>query len=62
MRYKLGRLFQAMGIVVAPMAIFYYYDHERQTQEFGLGTMEWVILASAVLLFTIGRALERFSK
>jgi len=59
MARSIGRFLQACGIVLAPMALFYYFDHARSPHPGGLGTMEWMILAGAVVLFAIGRRLER---
>ena len=58
MLYTLGRFLQACGLILAPMALLYYFDNKGRTREFGLGTMEWMILGTAVLLFLLGRFLE----
>jgi hypothetical protein len=58
MLYTLGRFLQACGLILAPMALFYYFDNKGRTREFGLGTMEWMILGIAVLIFLLGRFLE----
>ena len=54
----LGRFLQACGLVLAPMAIFYYFENRGKTAELGLGVMEWVILLTAVVIFLLGRWLE----
>jgi len=59
MLYSLGRFLQACGLILAPMALFYYFDNKGRTHgEFGLGTVEWMILGIAVLIFLLGRFLE----
>ena len=58
MLHTLGRFLQACALILAPMSILYYLDNQGRTREFGLGTMEWMILGTSVLIFLLGRFLE----
>jgi hypothetical protein len=55
----LGRFLQACGLVLAPMALFYYFEKAGQADEGRLAGMELTILASAAAIFITGRLLDR---
>lgn len=53
--YTLGKFLQAVGLVLVPLAL--YWGVSRGDQKGAIGT-ELAILAGAVVVFTLGRALE----
>jgi hypothetical protein len=55
----LGRFLQASGLILAPMALFYYFDNVGKADEGRLASMELTILASAAAIFLLGRFLSR---
>jgi len=59
MKFSLGRFLQACGLIVVPMALFYYIDHAGTVSDLGLGATEWAILTTGMGIFLLGRYLER---
>lgn len=53
--YTAGKFLQALGLVMVPLAL--YWGVSRGDQKGAIGT-ELAILAGAVVVFTLGRALE----
>ena len=58
MRRALGRFLQACGLVIAPMALFYYIENAGRAAEGRLASMELLILATAAGIFILGRLIE----
>jgi len=52
--YTLGRLLQLLGIVLAPMALFYYFFHQGELSESKLLMGELSILFAAAAIFLVG--------
>jgi hypothetical protein len=52
--YAVGRLLQLFGIVVAPMALFYYFFHQGELSESRLMMGELSILLVAAASFLLG--------
>jgi hypothetical protein len=55
----LGRFLQLLGLVVVPMALFYYFDKREIASESTLMFGELMILACGALAFGLGTFLLR---
>lgn len=55
----LGKILQLLGLVIAPMALFYYWAHRGQASEAKLMFGELTLLGFGVVVFLLGRSLER---
>lgn len=55
----LGRLLQLFGLVIVPMALFYYWFNRDRVSEAKLMFGELCILAVGALCFLVGRSLAR---
>lgn len=58
-RRAVGRFLQACGLVLAPMALLYYFENAGRANEGELAKNELLILASAAGIFILGRIIER---
>ncbi|HLU50510.1 MAG TPA: hypothetical protein VK116_20575 [Planctomycetota bacterium] len=59
MRQAIGRTFQFLGLVLVPMALLYYFQHQGQTSETELMYGELMILAIGAGIFWTGHCLAR---
>lgn len=55
----LSKLLQFLGLVIVPMAIFYYWFHREEANESKLMFGELGILGLGAAIFMLGRSLHR---